>query len=134
MPLRLVNKERTQPIQACDTTFQLISLAIGEKEQLVYELTNIGPEYGAFSRLLDIITPVISSIEGYDGSVRKTLDKLEDIDQLRTIVQAIIKHCSLTEDESKNSPSSSEQPTPESAGNADQNAAPDVAPASTTQT
>ena len=134
MPLRLVNKQRTHTITVCGTEFKIISMTIGEKEKLVYDIQNVGSDNGAFDRLLDVITPVITQIAGYDSPVRTILGQLEDIAQLREIIQAIITHCSLTESESKNLPSSSEQPTPASAGNVVKNAVPDDGPVSITPT
>ena len=134
MPLRLVNKQRTHPIEACDTTFHIISLSIGEKEKLVYDLQHIGNDDGAFDRLLDVIAPAITKIDGFEDPVREVLSQLEEIEQLREIIQAIIRHCALTKAEAKNSHSSSEQHTPESVGSADQSAVPEGGPASTTQT
>ena len=134
MPLRLVNKQRVHPITICDTVFNIISMTIGEKEQLVHDLQNIDVQVGAFARLLDIISPAIANVKGYEQSTRKVLEQLEDIEQLREIVRAIIQHCSLTKEEVKNSSSSSGQPIPVSAGNAENVAAPEGVPVSTTQT
>lgn len=134
MPLRLVNKQRTHIINVCDTTFHIISMSIGDKEKLVYDIQNVGSDNGAFDRLLDIVAPVIARIEGFGKPTREVLSQLEDIRQLREIVHALIAHCSLTEEEIKNLRSLSEQPIPESAGNAETPAEPVGAPASTTQT
>lgn len=133
MPLRLVNKQRTHEINACDTKFLIVSMSIGEKEKLCNDLQNMTSEDGAFDRLLDIVAPAITQIVGYnDSSVRETLDQLEDIRQLREIIQAVIAHCGLTTAEAKNSPSSSEQPIPASAGNAAKPVVSDDEPALTT--
>ena len=119
MSLHLVDKTRTHFITVCDTQFSIISMSISEKEQLCNDLINIGGDGGAFKRLLDVIAPAIVNIKGYDAPVRETLGQLEDIDQLREIVRAIIRHCDLTIAEAKNSSSSSEQRIPASAGNAE---------------
>ncbi len=135
MPLRLVNKQRTHSINACDTTFQVVSMTIGEKEKLIYDIQNVGSEDGAYERLLDVIVPVIVKIDQHNNqSVRKVFEQLEDLAQVREIIQAVICHCVMSEDESKNSPSSSEQLTPESAGNAGNPVDPVGAPVSTTPT
>ena len=118
MPLRLVNKQRTHDITACDTIFKIISMTVGEKERLLEGLVNVGGAIGAFDRLLDVITPAIVKIEGFDGPVIETLKQLEEIEQLRDIVNAIIAHCSMAKDEAKNLSSSPEQPIPDSVGNA----------------
>jgi hypothetical protein len=138
MPLRLVNKQRTHTIEACGTRFTIRSLSIGDKEKLVYDLMTIGDgtsaEDSAFSRLVDRLCTAIVSIEGYEEPPADILKQLEELEDLRAIVQAVIAFCSLTKAERKNSPSSSVQPTPESAGNVEKPAGPDGEPASTTQT
>ena len=95
-------------------------MSIGDKEKLVADIINVGSEDGAFSRLLDVISGAIVSIAEFpDSTPREILEQIEDLSQMRAIVEAIVGHCSLTDDEAKNSLSSSEQPTPVSAGNAD---------------
>lgn len=134
MPLRLVNKQRTHKMTACGTTFHVISMSIGDKEKLHHDILTLSHDPGACDRLLDIISPAIVRIEGYEElSPRDVLGKMEDLKQLQEIVQAIIAHCQLTESESKNLSSSSEQLTPGSAGNAVKDAAPGDEPASITQ-
>lgn len=133
--LRLVNKERSHVIKACDTNFHIISMTVGEKERLLIDIENIGAQRGAWERLLGIICPVITKIEGYEGTdPRSVLEQLEDLSQMRELLTALIAHCSLTPDERKNSSSSSEQPIPESAGSAGKPAVPDGERVSTTQT
>ena len=132
MPLRLVNKQRTHKIEVCGTTFHIISMSIGDKEQLINRIQTVGPEDGAFDRLLDVIAPAIESIDGYDSAPREVLSQLEELEDLKQIIQAIIKHCALTPSESKNSLSSSAQRTPGSAGSAEKPVGPDDEPASTT--
>jgi len=134
MPLRLVNKQRMHIITACDTEFKIISMTIGEKEKLIYDLFNVGGSEGAFERLLDVIAPAIVKITGYDQPVRTVLSQLVDSEQLREIMQAVIAHCNLTDVESKNSHSLSAQPIPASAGNAARSVEPDDGPVSTTPT
>ena len=120
MPLRLVNKNRSHPIEAAGTTFHIISMSVGEKESLINDIRTIGPENGAFDRLLDVLIPAITSIEGYEGTPREVLTELEQLADLRAIIQAVIAHCALTGEEAKNSSSSSERPIPVSTGSADQ--------------
>jgi len=134
MALRLVNKTRTYPITVCGTRFAIISMSIGEKAQLCDDLVNIGGGSDAFNRLLDVIAPAITSIEGYDAPVVETLGQLEDIRQLTEIVQAVIRHCDLTNAEAKNSPSSSAQPIPVPAGSAEKLVESDDVPVSTIPT
>jgi len=107
MSLRLVNKDRTYPVQVCDTTINIVSLSVREKEELVHKLGNIGIVSAddtslAFDRLLDIIAPVITKIGDYSDETRVILGRIEEIGQLREIVAAVINHCRLTDTERKN--------------------------------
>lgn len=118
MSLKLANKNRTYEIDACGTKLEIISLTLGEKEELIHKIRNIGSEVGAFNRLIDAIAPAIKSIAGFEGvSPREILSQIEEIDSLEEIIRAILEHCSLSLGESKNLNSSSGQPTPDSVGN-----------------
>jgi len=121
MPLRLVNKERSYPITVCDTVFNIVSMTVGEKEQLLYKLSEVhkeGLQIGdTFSNLLDLIAPAIKSVEGFIDSPRKILGMLENYDQIQMIVKAVVEHCGLSDTEIKNSSSSLAQPIPVSTGN-----------------
>jgi len=135
MPLRLANRERTYPVTVCDTVFHVISMTIAEKETLLYKLSHISSwvntEGASFAALLELIAPVITKVDGYEG--KKPIDvllQLEDVKQLHDIIQAVIAHCDLSEKESKNSSSLSVQPNPESAGNVVNLVAPDGVPVS----
>ena len=125
MPLRLVNKKRTYPVIIEDTTFNIISMTIAEKEELVYSLSNINdwslknPSKSVTARFLGLLSSAIVSINGYDDSVINVLGQIEDVKQLGIISKAIHEHCNLDDTETKNSSSSSEQPIPAQAGNAD---------------
>jgi len=121
MPLRLVNKERSYPITVCDTVFNIVSMTVGEKEQLLYKLSEVhkeGLQIGdTFSNLLDLIAPAIKSVDGFTDSPRKILGMLENYDQIQMIVKAVVEHCGLSDTEIKNSSSSLAQPIPVSTGN-----------------
>lgn len=134
MPLRLVNKERSYPVTVCDTVFHIVSMTIGEKEKLLYSLANIstantkGGE--SLHALLDLIAAAIVKIDGFDKPPREILEQIEDTQQLKQIVEAVVKHCNLSDNETKNSFSSSVQPIPVSVGNAEKLVVPDDAPVS----
>jgi hypothetical protein len=133
MPLRLVNKERSYPVTILDTVFHIVSMTVGEKEQLLYKLSTINqnsiPAGKTFASLLDLIAPAIKSIDGFDGQIpREVLGKLEDYNQIQIIIKAIIEHCGLSDDEAKNSLSLSEQAIPVSTGSVEMPVEPDDAP------
>lgn len=138
MPLRLVNKDRTQIIEACGTKIHIQSMTIGDKERLVRGIQAVpftgDPDEEKFKRLIELVAnDAIVKIEGYDGQTPlEVLLKLEDVHQLREIIKTIIDHCDLSPEEIKNSSSSSEQPTPVSAGNVETSAKPDDEHVSTT--
>ena len=134
MPLRLVNKDRTHPITACDTTFNIISMTVGEKDLLLLDIQNVGQEEGAFDRLCAVIKPAIISIDGYEEDPITIIQQMEDITQVAEIVKAIVAHCSLTQVEVKNLQSSPVQATPDSGGTVENDANPESDPASTIPT
>lgn len=131
MPLRLVNKERSYPVTICDTVFNIVSMTVGEKEQLLYKLSEVnkeGLQIGeTFSNLLDLIAPAIKSVDGYNDPPRIILGMLENYDQIQMIVKAIVEHCGLSDTEIKNSPSSLAQPIPVSTGNVEKPVEPEDA-------
>jgi hypothetical protein len=109
-------------------------MSIGDKERLLNSILTVGPENGAFGRLLDTITPAIVEIDGYTDSPRVVLEQLTELADLQEVIRAIIAHCQLTPSESKNLLSSSVQRTPESVGNAENHAGADGEPVSITPT
>jgi len=131
MPLRLVNKERSYPITVCDTVFNIVSMTVGEKEQLLYKLSEVhkeGLQIGdTFSNLLDLIAPAIKSVDGFTDSPRTILGLLENYDQIQMIVKAVVEHCGLSDTEIKNSSSSLAQPIPVSTGSAEKPVEPEDA-------
>jgi len=141
MPLRVVNKSRTYAITACDTTFHIISLSVTEKAQLIQDLSELSVKAEIeqqdvlFKRFLDILSGAIIKIDGYDGEdVKTTLSSLEDMSQLLEIMRAVVAHCNLTFQEAKNYNSSSVPLVPDSARNAEIDAALDGVRVSTTPT
>lgn len=141
MPLRVVNKSRTYAITACETTFHVISLSVTEKAQLIQNLSELSAKADVdqqdlvFARFLDILSGAIVKIDGYEGqNVRDVLSNIEEMTQLLEIMRAVVAHCSLTFQEAKNSNSSSVPPVPDSARNAEIDAALDGVRASTTPT
>jgi len=142
MPLRVANKNRTHPIEVCDTIFHIISLTVSEKAKLIEDLQRMDTvaasaksQDEAFGKFLDILVGAIVKIDGFENQpVREVLSNLEDMTQLLEITKAVINHCSLTFQEAKNSLSSPVQPIPDSVRGVEIDAVLDGAVASTTQT
>lgn len=144
--LRLANENRVSQVTILeDTILHLISLTLFQKEKLLGNMASMQPDKSEKSEegsppvsmvmiLVDAISPAIKKIsgpgvpEGID--VKQILEQIEDMADLQAIFQAVVEHCSLTVDESKNSLSSSEQPTPDSAGSVEKNAVPEKEPVS----
>ena len=141
MPLRVANKNRTHPIEVCDTIFHIISLTVSEKAKLIEDLQRMDTvaasaksQDEAFGKFLDILVGAIVKIDGFENQpVREVLSNLEDMTQLLEITKAVINHCSLTFQEAKNSLSSPVQPIPDSVRGVEIDAVLDGAIASTTQ-
>jgi hypothetical protein len=106
MPLNFVNEERTHAITVCDTTFHLISMTIEDREALIFAIANLDVQENtagkSYLTLLDLICPVIKSIDGYDEEPKAVLRRLEDYKQAMELVKAVVAHCNLGDDESKN--------------------------------
>jgi len=77
---------------------------------------------------------VIVSIECGNEVVPFTdaFETLEEFDTIKRLTTEVVRYCSLSEEERKNSDSPPEQRSPVSAESAESNAAPDGAPAGTT--
>ena len=134
MPLNFINKERTRTITICDDVDVVImGLSAMQKEDLLVEIMQNEAKPGCWRNLSTIVSKVIVEVKGYDKPVMELLKKL-DFDQLKKVIDGVIEHCGLTTDERGNSSSSPERPIPGSAGDAERNAEPDGAPASSTRT
>jgi len=129
--LRLTNPEVTHrvPIEVngAVTIFHLKSMSIGMRMKWLAELQSTeiteGNAVETYPRTLELVSRLISSIEGYeknpDGShwtPLEVLELLERQEDLLEIMQGVIGFSSLSDTESKNSGSSSEQVVSESAG------------------
>jgi hypothetical protein len=134
MPLNFINKERTRIVTVCDDVkIHIMGLSALQKEDLLVDIMDKERKPGSWRNLSELIASVITRIEGFDKSPMDLLEVL-NYGQLKEIIDAVVDHCGMTMDERGNSSSSPEQPTPGSAGNAEKNAEPDAAPASSTQT
>ena len=134
MPLNFINKERTRVVTVCgDVKIHIMGLSALQKEDLLVDIMGKERKPGSWRSLSKLIADVITEIEGFDKSPMDLLETL-DYGQLKEIIDAVVDHCGMTTDERGNSSSSPERPTPGSAGNAEKNAEPDGAPASSIQT
>jgi hypothetical protein len=133
--LRIVSPDLIHEVDVSGTTLLFKGITVREKYLLLSKIAK-APDTedtdALFDDLRDTLSPVIVGIK--DGMPFKELfDRLEDIQDIRSIIKAVIEYCGLKEAEVKNSDSSSGQPTPASTGNAEKPAEPDGEPASTTQ-
>jgi len=134
MPLNFINKERTRVVTVCgDVKIHIMGLSALQKEDLLVDIMGKEQKPGSWRNLSELIASVITKIEGFDEPPMDLLGTL-DYGQLKEIIDAVVDHCGMTTDERGNSNSSPEQPTPGSAGNAEKNAGPDNALASSIQT
>lgn len=104
MSLNLADKNLIREFTACDTVFKVRSLSITEKETLLRDIENINNnnEEELFDTVIKLVTDIMIEIVGYDAKPYDVLSKLEDVKQLKEIVNALIDHCKLTDEEAKN--------------------------------
>jgi len=132
--LRIVSPDLIHEVDVSGTTLLFRGITVREKYLLLSEIAKTPDTEDTdalFDDLRDTLSRVIVGMK--DGMPFDELfDKLEDIQDIRSIIKAVVGYCGLKEAEAKNSDSSSGQPTPASAGSAVKPAVPDGEPASTT--
>ena len=134
--LRVVNSDLVHEVEVNGTTLLFKGITVREKYLLLSKIANPSDTEDTnrmFDDLRDTLSPVIIGVKG-GMPFGELFDKLEDLEDIRSIIKAVIGYCGLKEAEVKNSDSSSGQPTPASTGNAEKPAEPDGEPASTTLT
>jgi len=82
-------------------------LTNGQKMKLAKSIKSVSDDASGIDEVMTAIAEHIIRIEGYDGPVADTLIRLSDASIQGAILQAVIGESSLTEDEAKNSQSSS---------------------------
>jgi len=82
-------------------------LTNGQKMKLAKSIKGVSDDASGIDEVMIALAQHIVRIEGYDGPVVDTLIRISDASIQGKILQAVIGESSLTEDEIKNSPSSS---------------------------
>ena len=140
MPLRLTDPNHTKIIELSGTKIHIRSLTNAQKLRVgllwrsrsipltgVKEVDKsvIAHEYteklvANYKEVAEAITPAIVKIEGFESlSVLDVLLNMEDISDFMQLMTAIMEFSSLSDDESKNLPSSSAISPVKSTGNGD---------------
>ena len=114
--LRLVDPSRTQKVTILDTEFQMRSISVREKFAIIEQLSSLKPEVTSFDHLIDTLCLAIHAIAGNED-VKNVLNQIEQLDDILKIMNGVIEYCSIKDNESKNSASSSGTSTPVPAGN-----------------
>ena len=113
--LRLVDPNRTQTVTILDTEFQMRSISVREKFCIIEQLSALKAQVESFDQMIDTLCSAIHSVSG-DENVKNVLNEVESIDDIIQIMNGVIEYCSLKDDESKNSSSSSDTSIPTPAG------------------
>ena len=108
--LRLVDPNRTQTVTILDTEFQMRSISVRDKFSIIEQLSALKAQAESFDQMVDTLCRAIHSISA-DENVKKVLNEVERIDDVVAIMTGVIEYCSLKDDESKNSGSSSDTST-----------------------
>ena len=114
--LRLVRRGEVRKVEILGTMFHLKTMSLVEKEDWLERHRNIMIEESnskvGFDKYRKSLSEVILKIEGHeDMSPYDVLGELEHYDDYFDISREVIKYCSITPKEAKNSDSSSEPST-----------------------
>lgn len=113
--LRLADQTKHHPVTICDVEFQMRSMSVREKFVALEKLNTLKPTSESFDAMTGTLSDIIMSIDGNEN-VRDVLNSIESFEDLISVVHGVIGYCSFTDDESKNSGSSSDTSTPTPTG------------------
>jgi len=118
-----VNKtyEITVSVGGQSVKLKLKSLSLGERLEILDVISKTKGLDG-FGKCFEAMDRVVLEIDGKTDKPSVVLPKLEHMNDFNDILKGVVKWLSLDEQESKNFSSSSEQPTPGTAGSAVKNA------------
>lgn len=125
MTLKFIDKSKPIPFDVCGTTFYGRPLTFQERESIIFDIANLSESKISdkpFTQLLQILSRAIERIEGFDESPEEVLSRLDGMEQLQKVQQAVMEYCVPSVAETKNSDSSSVAPTPESVGSVENSA------------
>jgi hypothetical protein len=112
--------------------FQFKQVNVRTKLNLVAELSSLNQSnlIILLNEIRELLSSIIVSVKRNENFVNFELafEEIADFENIKTIMMETIRYCTLTEAQRKNLDSSPEQPTPVSAGNAENNVAPDGEP------
>jgi len=112
--LRLVDPNKYHTVTILDSEFKMRSMTVREKITTIERLGTLQPTAESFDDLISQLSSVILTIDGKNA--QSILESIESFSDVLSIVNGVIEYCSLKDDESKNSGSSSDTSTPTPTG------------------
>lgn len=113
--LRLVDPNKHHSVTILDTEFQMRSMSVREKFGVIEQLGSLQPTTASYDKLIEQLCSVIVSVDGKE--TKDVLNALESFDDILAIINGVIEYCSLKDEQSKNSDSSSDTSIPTPTGN-----------------
>jgi len=108
MAVKLIDPNATTSIEVEGTTFVIAQLNNGDKIALAQGVQGLADTDNAYNDLLRLVAKHIKRIEGFEGvEPYDVLANMASVESQQAIINAITNWATLTEDEAKNSESSS---------------------------
>jgi hypothetical protein len=113
--LRLVDPNKCHAVTILDTEFQMRAISVREKFVAIEKLSRLQPTTESYDQMIEHLCSVIVSIGGQEP--REVLNSVESFGDMLAIINGVVDYCSLKDEQSKNSGSSSDTSTPKPTGN-----------------
>jgi hypothetical protein len=113
--LRLVDPKKYHIVTILDTAFQMRSMSVREKFTTIEMLSRLKPTTESYDQMIEHLCSVIASIDGRE--TKDVLNAVESFKDMLAIINGVIDYCSIKDEQSKNSDSSSDTSTPKPTGN-----------------
>jgi len=113
--LRLVDPNKHHSVTILDSKFSMRSMSVREKFTTIEQMGKLQPTVESYDALISHLCSVIVSIDGKDA--KEVLNSLESFSDMLAIINGVIEYCSLKDEQTKNSGSSSDISTPKPTGN-----------------
>ena len=114
MGIELCDMSKAQPIEVEGTVIFVKPMTIGQRVSLAQKVAD--QDTSDYDGMCDIIGASIESIKGFDESPATFLKRIINIKDLLAVFDGVVSLNTLSDDDGKNSPSSSEPSQTDSMG------------------
>lgn len=118
--LRLVDPNKYHTVTILDTEFQMRSMSVREKWAALEHLSRFQTIQDGmtltqfYDQMIEHLCSVVISIDGREA--KEVLNSVESFKDMREIINGVLDYCSIKDEQSKNSGSSSDTSTPKPTG------------------